>query len=84
MLAEIRKEIVPIIIVLDLLIVWSILTLTGDTMPPAVDTLVTAVVVFYFGNRSGSAAAARALNGYYNAGQTPGTGGPGDGTSSNG
>ncbi len=72
MLSEVRKEFVPIVIVIDLLFVWSWLILTGTSVPPNVDTLVTAVVVFYFGTRTGAAAATRALNGYYKTGDTTG------------
>lgn len=62
-IAELKRELVPIIIVLDLLGVWSYLIVSGQVIPPQVDTLITAVVVFYFGSRTGGAAAARAING---------------------
>lgn len=62
-IAELRKELVPIIIVVDLLAVWSFLIITQQAIPDNVDTLVTAVVVWYFGSRTGAAAATRALNG---------------------
>ncbi len=63
MLKALRDELVPIVIVVDLLGVWSFLIVTGQVVPPNVDTLVTAVTVFYFGSRTGAAAAARAING---------------------
>lgn len=63
MLAEIRKELIPILIVIDLLAVWSFLTIVGREIPGQVDTLVSVVVAFYFGSRTGAAAATRALNG---------------------
>lgn len=63
MLLAIRQEIVPVIIVVVLLAVWTVLQLRGGMVPDDVKTLVTAIVTFYFGARTGGAAAARALNG---------------------
>jgi hypothetical protein len=63
MIKALRDELVPIIIVVDLLAVWSFLIVTGQAIPDNVNLLVTAVTVFYFGSRTGAGAATRALNG---------------------
>lgn len=65
MLGSIRQELLPIVIVIVVLGVWASLQLGVSEVPDDVQTLATAVVMYYFGTRTGGSAAARALNGYY-------------------
>lgn len=63
MIAAIRNELVPIIIVAALLAAALRYWLSGASLPDDLSVLVTAIVSLYFGSRTGAAAATRALNG---------------------
>jgi hypothetical protein len=62
-MTEIRQEILPIVIVAALLAGALRYWLLGMGVPDDLQTLVTAVTMFYFGSRTGAAAATRAING---------------------
>lgn len=63
MLAEVRKEVLPMLIVVALFVAALRYWLASVPIPDDLSILLTSVVMFYFGTRTGQAAASRALNG---------------------
>lgn len=61
---EVQRELIPTVIVLVLLLAALRYWLGNVPIPDDLSILVTAVVTFYFGARTGASAATRALNGH--------------------
>ncbi len=75
MLSQLKNEIIPIMIVAALLAAALRYWLALLSMPDDLSVLMTAIVAWYFGSRSGAAVATRALNGSSNStGSNPGGG----------